>query len=64
MVKRSGAKAGDTVFVTGTHRRCRARAWQLRNGATWQLSAAQRDHLLSRYLLPQPRNALAETILL
>ena len=31
-------------------------------GATWKLSEAQRQHLLSRYLLPQPRNALAEAV--
>ncbi len=34
----------------------------LRNGAHWKLSDAQRQHLLSRYLLPQPRNALAEAV--
>ena len=62
MVKRSGAKAGDTVFVTGTIGDA-ALGLAIRNGAKWQLSATQRDHLLLRYLLPQPRNALAETIL-
>ena len=31
-------------------------------GAGWKLDAAQRQHLLSRYLLPQPRNALAEAV--
>jgi thiamine-monophosphate kinase len=62
MVKRSGAKAGDTVFVTGTIGDA-ALGLALRNGAKWQLASAQRDHLLSRYLQPLPRNALAETIL-
>jgi thiamine-monophosphate kinase len=28
----------------------------------WNLSDAQRKHLVSRYLLPQPRNALAEAV--
>jgi thiamine-monophosphate kinase len=62
MVRRSGAKAGDTVFVTGTIGDA-ALGVQLRNGAEWQLTGAQREHLLLRYLLPQPRQALAETIL-
>jgi thiamine-monophosphate kinase len=34
----------------------------LRKGAAWKLSEAQRQHLTSRYLLPQPRNALAEAV--
>jgi thiamine-monophosphate kinase len=29
---------------------------------TWKLNDAQRQHLMSRYLLPQPRNVLAEAI--
>ena len=28
----------------------------------WKLSEPQRQHLVSRYLLPQPRNALAEAV--
>jgi len=65
MVKRSGAKAGDHVFVSGTFgdaalglrvRRDRAIA---RN---WKLDAAMSDHLVARYRLPQPRNALAEAV--
>jgi thiamine-monophosphate kinase len=31
-------------------------------GADWNLDPAQRQHLVSRYLLPQPRNALAEAV--
>jgi thiamine-monophosphate kinase len=62
MVKRAGAQAGDTVFVTGSIGDA-ALGVQIRNGANWKLDDAQRDHLLSRYLLPQPRQALAETIL-
>ena len=34
----------------------------MRKGASWELSDAQRQHLTSRYLLPQPRNALAEAV--
>jgi thiamine-monophosphate kinase len=62
MVKRAGAQAGDTVFVTGTIGDA-ALGVQLRDGAKWSLPDTQRDHLLSRYLLPQPRQALAETVL-
>jgi thiamine-monophosphate kinase len=31
-------------------------------GGGWNLEPAQRQHLVSRYLLPQPRNALAEAV--
>jgi len=34
----------------------------MRKGATWKLSDDQSEHLRSRYLLPQPRNALAEAV--
>jgi thiamine-monophosphate kinase len=34
----------------------------LRKGKNWTLSEAHRQFLLARYLLPQPRNALAEAI--
>lgn len=62
MVKRAGAKAGDKVFITGTVGDA-AFGLGLRNGAAWPLIEAQRCHLASRYLLPQPRSALAETVL-
>lgn len=61
MVRRAGAKPGDRVFVSGTIGDA-ALGLQLRKGATWPLSDAQRQHLLGRYLLPQPRNALAEAV--
>jgi thiamine-monophosphate kinase len=61
MVRRAGAKAGHRVFVTGTIGDA-ALGLKLRQGVTWPLAAAQRAHLLSRYLLPQPRNALAEIV--
>ena len=61
MVRRAGAKAGDKVFVTGTIGDA-ALGVKLRQGATWPLSDAQREHLLSRYLLPRPRNALTEAV--
>ena len=61
MVRRAGAKPGDRVFVTGTI--CDAAlGLMLRKGENWKLNDAQRQHLTSRYLLPQPRNLLAEAI--
>ena len=61
MVRRAGAKPGDKVFVTGTIGDA-ALGVKVRQGAAWPLSDAQREHLLSRYLLPRPRSALAETV--
>ncbi|HVZ54372.1 MAG TPA: thiamine-phosphate kinase, partial [Pseudolabrys sp.] len=61
MVRRAGAQAGDLVFVTGSIGDA-ALGLVLRKGAAWPLSEPQRDHLLSRYLLPRPRNALAEAV--
>ena len=61
MVKRAGAQPGDKVFVTGTIGDA-ALGLGLRNGAAWPLSEPQRQHLAARYLLPQPRTALAETV--
>ena len=62
MVRRAGAKKGDRVFVTGSIGDA-ALGVVLRKGASWPLGSAQREHLLSRYLLPQPRNALSEAVL-
>jgi len=61
MVRRAGAAAGDRVFVTGSIGDA-ALGLALRQGADWPLDPAQRQHLMSRYLLPQPRNALAEAV--
>jgi thiamine-monophosphate kinase len=61
MVRRSGAKPGDRIFVAGSIGDA-ALGLQLRKGADWKLSKAQRAHLLSRYLLPQPRSALADAV--
>jgi thiamine-monophosphate kinase len=65
MVRRAGAKAGHHVVVTGTigdaalglvlrHDRRAARRWRL--------NPAMQRHLAARYLVPQPRNALAEAL--
>ncbi len=61
MVRRAGAKAGDRVFVTGTIGDG-ALGVMARQGKDWKLTEVQRQHLISRYLLPQPRNALAEAV--
>src|SRR4030095_909763 len=60
-VRRRGWRAGDRVFVSDTIGDA-ALGVQLRKGKSWKLSEPQRQHLLSRYLLPQPRNALAEAV--
>lgn len=65
MVQRSGAQAGDRVFVTETIGDA-ALGLLLRKDAEaskrWNLDATLRQHLAARYLVPQPRNALAETV--
>jgi thiamine-monophosphate kinase len=62
MVRRKGARAGDVVVATGTTGDA-ALGLVLRQDAAaatrWRLDAPMRDHLLSRYLLPQPRTAIA-----
>jgi len=61
MVRRAGAKAGDRVFVSGTIGDA-SLGLAVRKGKDWKLSEQQRQHLLGRYLLPQPRNAIAEAV--
>jgi thiamine-monophosphate kinase len=61
MVRRAGARPGDRVFVSGTIGDA-ALGVILRKGKKWKLTEAQRQHLIARYLLPQPRSALAEAV--
>ena len=61
MVRRAGAKPGDRVMATGTIGDA-ALGVQLRRGAAWKVALDAREYLLSRYLLPQPRNTLAEAL--
>jgi thiamine-monophosphate kinase len=66
MVRRSTAKAGDCLVVTGTIGDA-ALGVKLRRDRSlaerWRLTEAMVAHLMQRYLLPEPRNALAEAIL-
>ena len=62
MVRRAGAKPGDLVFVSGSIGDAALGLLLRRGDADWKLEPAQRQHLVSRYLLPQPRNALAEAV--
>ena len=63
MVRRAGARPGDRVVVTGTIGDA-ALGLVLRNDKAerWKLDAAMREHLIGRYLVPQPRNAIAEAL--
>jgi thiamine-monophosphate kinase len=65
MVRRAGARSGDRIVVTGTIGDA-ALGLVLRQDKTaaerWKLGAAMRQLLLDRYLVPQPRNAIAEAL--
>jgi thiamine-monophosphate kinase len=65
MVRRHGARAGDVVVATGTIGDA-ALGLKLRLDAAaagrWGLDAAMAAHLRGRYLLPQPRNTIAEAL--
>ena len=65
MVKRSGAREGDHVVVTGSIGDA-ALGLKLRKERTaarrWKLDAAMQRHLAARYLVPEPRNTLAEAV--
>jgi len=66
MVRRSTARAGDLIVVTGSIGDA-ALGVKLRADANlaqrWRLDAEAVDHLVARYLLPQPRNAAAGAVL-
>jgi thiamine-monophosphate kinase len=64
IVKRSGAKAGDRIIVTGTIGDAALGLRLRKEGAAqkWKLDASARDQLLGRYLMPQPRLLLAEAL--
>ncbi len=66
MVRRSTASVGDCVVISGTIGDA-ALGVKLRRerglAKRWRLTEAMAGHLEQRYLLPQPRNALAEAVL-
>jgi thiamine-monophosphate kinase len=65
MVHRSGARPGDRVVVTGTIGDAALGLDILRGGAVASAladDAAAREMLVSRYRVPQPRNALAQAV--
>jgi thiamine-monophosphate kinase len=66
MILRSGARAGDALYVTGTIGDA-ALGLKLRFPGTgsesWPLSEADRRFLMQRYLRPQPRIALRSALL-
>jgi thiamine-monophosphate kinase len=65
MLRRSGARAGDRIVITGTIGDA-ALGLVLRKDAGaathWKLSARERSFLAERYLAPRPRNALAQAL--
>jgi thiamine-monophosphate kinase len=60
-VARSGARAGDSIYVTGSIGDA-ALGLRLRRGEGLNVAEAHRRFLIDRYLLPQPRLALATAL--
>ena len=65
MVRRATANLDDVIAVTGTIGDAALGVLIHRDADVakqWRLSSAASEHLRQRYLLPQPRNALAEAL--
>src|SRR5436305_11948303 len=62
MVPRTGARAGDRIYVTGTIGDASAGLLLRKHGWEKPLDASARDFLIDRYLHPQPRLALAPSL--
>ena len=66
MVRRSTAKPGEAIVVSGTIGDAALGVLLRRDatfGARWRLADRSAAELTDRYLLPQPRNALADAVL-
>src|SRR3984957_6740652 len=66
MVRRATAQAGQVVAVTGTIGDAALGVLLRRDrdlAQRWRLSEAMSAHLKQRYLLPEPRSALAHAVL-
>ena len=62
MLRRSGAKPGDLVFVSGTIGDAGA-GLEMLEGKASKLSAEMRENLIRRYRLPEPRLALGRGLI-
>ncbi len=65
MVRRTGARPGDRVLVTGTIGDAALGLLLRQDGKSAQrlgLSSREERHLARRYLVPEPRNAIAEVL--
>jgi thiamine-monophosphate kinase len=62
MVRRNGATAGDRVVVSGTIGDAALGLELLKGGAATALGGNEREVLIGRYRVPQPRVALAQAV--